>query len=366
MRLMVACRYIDNIAGGVERQAIALVNDMVKRGHEVCFFTLDEADAQAFYPIDERATWRKLDMGHPSQLAGWSLRFQRLKKIRGIIKEFQPDVILAFQDGMFVSLLSYTVGMGIPLIDSERESPYRYDFVKSENRDFIFRMLGFAKAITVQCPSYVEGYPANLQRKITVIPNSVYPANEFAKPGDDAQTKILLSVGRLTHQKHQLLLIDAFAQVADDFPEWKLVFVGDGEDRGAVEQKIEDMDLQNRVELTGNVKNVTDYYTRSHVLCIPSKWEGFPNVLAEALAHGLPAVGFEGCGGVRDLIHHGENGLLAKGHEDIYTLADSLRQIMGDDAMRERMGQAAIKSVEPYRPETVYDTWEEFLTKVKA
>jgi glycosyltransferase involved in cell wall biosynthesis len=118
------------------------------------------------------------------------------------------------------------------------------------------------------------------------------------------------------------------------------------------------------VSLPGAIEDVGSLYRESHLLCLPSRWEGFPNVLAEALSHGLPVVGFEGCAGVRDLIQQGDNGLLAEGNGNVESLARCLRTLMEDDAMRARMGEAGIRSVEPYNPQHIFDMWESFFKEV--
>lgn len=360
MRILVACRAIKDMAGGVERQSLALIKEMNARGHDARLITLDPARAEAFYEIERMMHWYKLDMGDPSVKASWALRFRRMKRVREIMKEFKPDVILAFQQGMFLSMRLYTAGTGIPVVAAERESPYRYDFVQEgKHRDLIFQTYRLAPRITVQCESYIAAYPEYLQARITVIPNSVFPSVKRAKPeGESGKEKILLCVGRLTYQKNQLALLDAFSSLTDRFPDWKLVLAGEGDYRPQVEQKIKDLNLAEKVELLGAVKNVPDLYAGAQALCIPSYWEGFPNVLGEALAHGLPAVGYQGCGGVRDLIHNGENGLLAAGNGDVETLRQALAEIMSDDARRKDMGKRAAESIEVYSPSAVYDKWE--------
>ena len=368
MRLIIACRAIDNMAGGVERQAILLANEMAQRGHAVSLFTLDGADAKAFYEIDPKVGWAKLDMGDPSQKAGLSLRLQRMGKVREIMRSFKPDAVLAFQQGMFLTLRLYMVGMGVPVIAAERESPFRYDFISAgKRRNLIFQSFRLAPHITVQCESYPEAYPAYLRPKITVIPNAIRQAERFATPeGGSEMQKTLLCVGRLGYQKNQLVLLEAFARIADDFPAWRLVLAGEGEGRTEIEAKIKTLGLDERVQMLGAVKDVSSLYAAAYVLCIPSRWEGFPNVLGEALAHGLPSVGFEGCGGVRDLIVHGENGVLAEGMDNAHNLSEALKIIMADDEGRKAMGKAAVSSMQQYAPEKIYDQWEGFLKGLAA
>jgi len=363
MRIIIACRAIDNMAGGVERQAILLANEMTRRGHHVILLTLDPEKAQAFYDIDPNVQWLKLGIGNPKVKAKWTERLKRMTKVRKITTDVRPNIILAFQQGMFLSLRLYTSGMGIPVIAAERESPYRYDFTKEgKNRNLIFQTYRLAPYITVQCSSYINGYPVYLRKKIITIPNSVYPAQQYASPKKlPEEEKILLCVGRLTFQKNQLVLIDAFKQLEKEYPQWKLILAGEGEYRSRIEKEIRAHNLEHKIKLLGAVKDISALYCKSHVLCIPSRWEGFPNVLAEALAHGLPAVGYQDCGGVRDLIEHGQNGLLAEGNGDIQALIFQLKRIFDDDALRSNMGHKAIESIKVYYPQKVYDKWESFL-----
>lgn len=83
--------------------------------------------------------------------------------------------------------------------------------------------------------------------------------------------------------------------------------------------------------------------------------------MAEAMAHGLPCVGFAGCAGVRDLIAHGENGLLAAGNDDPQSLSKVLSTLMASGEKRRRLGQKAVDSMAPYAPEKIFGLWEQTL-----
>jgi glycosyltransferase involved in cell wall biosynthesis len=158
--------------------------------------------------------------------------------------------------------------------------------------------------------------------------------------------------------------VQAFAQVAARFPQWRLDIAGEGEHRAAVEAEIAKLGLNERVRLLGAVKDVSALYRASHLFCLASRWEGFPNALAEALAHGLPAVGYADCCGINELIEPGRNGLLAAGNGNVETLADTLGQLMADAAARQVMGAAAVDSMRAYAPQAVFDRWEAVLAGV--
>jgi glycosyltransferase involved in cell wall biosynthesis len=124
--------------------------------------------------------------------------------------------------------------------------------------------------------------------------------------------------------------------------------------------------LEDRVSLPGVTKSIDEWYASSHLFCLSSRWEGFPNALAEALAHGLPAVGFAGCAGVRDLITPGVTGFLAPGNGDVDALAETLGKAMDNAEVRRQMGSAASESVRSFHPGQVLSRWEDLLSEVAS
>lgn len=354
------------MAGGIERMATALMNDMCEREHDVSLLTWDLAQANAFYEFDNRIKWYNLNLGGHKEKAGWALRFKRMQKMRSLLKDIQPDVIMAFQHGTFISTRLYLSGLGFPIIAAEREAPARFEHLKAGKWQWlIYQSFRLATRITIQCESYRNDYPAYLRHKIKCIPNPVFPASKFSKPaGLDQDAKILLCVGRLGYQKNQTILIQAFSMICDAFPNWSLHLAGEGGDRSTLETQIKDLGLTKRVILLGAVQDVSELYCTSHLLCLPSRWEGFPNVVAESLSHGLPVVGFEQCAGTRDLIEDSHNGLLANGNNDAASLADTLNKAMTNDLMRAAMGEEGRKSMAAFSPRNIFDQWEAFFKEI--
>ncbi len=365
MKVLFANRTFDSMAGGIERIASLLMNHLCEQGHEVCLLTFDRAGAKSFYPLHPAIRWETVSVGDFKRKATIGEKFQRFQKVRAIARDFKPDVILGLQHGMFLPIKIATLGLGIPTVCAERNAPHRYDFIKDGKKlALIYPTFLLADAITIQFEGYKERYPHYLHSRMATIPNPVFPRTRFATPeGLDGHPKTLLCVARLGFQKNQIALVKAFAKVSDEFPEWTLILAGDGEDKDILMALANEYGVKNRVRFPGAVKDVESLYCESHLFCMPSQWEGFPNAVAESLSYGLPVVGYDGCAGVRDLIHPFGNGLLAAGNGDVDSLAETLRFGMRDGALRGRMGQNAIESVKAYTPALVLDQWEAFLKK---
>ena len=363
---MFACRAFDNMAGGVERMACAMMEEMHNRGHEVTLLTWDNESASAFYDMNSSIRWFRLDLGNHQMKASFFTRLKRAIKIRKILKLSNPDVILAFQQGIFFSIRIYSIGLGIPIIAAERNAPSRFDHLKAGRyKKILFQSFRLASAITIQIENYRNHYPDYLHNKIVSIPNPVYPAKNIPSEIEkDIDVKILLSVGRLCYQKNYDVLIDAFTKIFERFPEWILQIAGEGEDREKLQDLIKIRNVQDRVRLLGAVNDVDSLYGKASLFCLPSRWEGFPNALAEAMTYGLPAVGFQGCAGVRDIIENNQTGILVEGNGDVDSLAEGLSRFMADEQLRKNIGKKALSGMSVYNPEIIFDQWEKLFSTI--
>jgi GalNAc-alpha-(1->4)-GalNAc-alpha-(1->3)-diNAcBac-PP-undecaprenol alpha-1,4-N-acetyl-D-galactosaminyltransferase len=198
---------------------------------------------------------------------------------------------------------------------------------------------------------------------MVVIPNAV-PVAEMRADPVGGRKKLLLCIGGLRPEKNHASLIAAFAQLASDFPHWSLRIVGEGPLRMALHSQAQELSIAERVELVGAVQNVSAEYRRAQLFVLPSSYEAFPNCIAEALAHGLPAVGFAECPGTNELIIPGLNGGLAEGIGNFRTLAVALARLMACAADRRALGDAAPATVERFSLGAVTDRWEEVLKGV--
>ena len=359
------CRNFHRMAGGVERISTLMMNEMVERGFRVGLVTWDPADAVPHYALDPAVDWEKLNMGLSNVRAGWKLRLHRQIVLRRIVKKFSPDVAIGFQVGTFLAGFTATLGMGIPMIAAERNSPDLFDFMPDgeKQRWWAGRALMMADCVAVQLDSYREKYPLKLRSRIVSIPNPVIQLKCPAYPNESVSPPCrILNVGRLSEQKNQMLLIRAFARIALHYPDWSLTLLGEGDQRGEIEDLIVRKRLTGQVELVGTVTDVDAWYRESALLAFPSLWEGFPNALVEAFRQGLPAVGLEQTAGVNELLQHNKSGLLAPNSE--IGFAAAMQEMIDNIGLRRRAGRFARDSILRFAPESVFDEWADLFTKL--
>jgi len=353
------------MAGGIERMATLIMNQMVKKGFRVGLITWDSTDAIAHYHLDPSVTWMKLDLGSPNTKANWKLRIERQLKLRQMIRCFHPDVAIGFQVGTFLAGYTAALGMGVPIVAAERNSPDSFNFEVNGRklRKWAEIALRLADCVTVQLDSYKEKYPAKLRERIVTIPNPVMTVEYPAYPNEGVEPpQRILNVGRLSYQKNQVFLINAFALIAESNPDWVLTLVGEGEKRNDIERLIDKAGLGSQVELTGAVTDVDTWYCKSAFLAFPSLWEGFPNALVEAFRQGLPAVGLAQTAGVNELLQHQQFGLLSAYDEASY--ASAMQTMIDDLEFRQKAGHKAQESVFAYEPETIFNQWSALFTRL--
>jgi len=199
-----------------------------------------------------------------------------------------------------------------------------------------------------------------------VIPNPVSASPAARADTGGGARKRVLTVGRLAEQKDQRTLIAAFARLADEFRDWDLRIVGEGDLRPALERQIADLGMTQRIDLAGAVADVASEYAAAQMFALPSSYESFGLVTAEAFGHGLPVVGFADCPGTNALIVDGVNGILVGGPDRISAFADGLRRLMRDANLRADLGRAAPDTVADYGIERVVAEWERLLYSLPA
>ncbi|MGW6953015.1 glycosyltransferase [Streptomyces xanthophaeus] len=169
--------------------------------------------------------------------------------------------------------------------------------------------------------------------------------------------KVVASVGRLAFEKGVDLLLDAWADAAPQHPDWVLRIYGAGAEETALRAHCTSLGLDDSVEWMGSTDDVLDALRGASVFAQASRAEGFPITLLEAMAAGVPAAAFDCAPGVREIVRHGEDGLLAR-LGNTMELAGHLRVLMADAELRDRLGDAAFESVKRFSSTEITDRWE--------
>ncbi|MFE6846234.1 glycosyltransferase [Streptomyces sp. NPDC057686] len=173
--------------------------------------------------------------------------------------------------------------------------------------------------------------------------------------------KVVASVGRLAFEKGVDLLLDAWAEAAPQHPEWVLRIYGAGVEEPRLRAHASALGLDTSVEWMGSTDDVLGALRGASVFAQASRAEGFPITLLEAMATGLPVAAFDCAPGVREIVEHGEDGLLAR-LGNTMELAGHLDVLMSDRELRDRLGDNAFRSVQRYSSAEITDRWEELFT----
>ncbi len=353
---------LDAMAGGLEKNILLLANYLVRSGRKVSLVTFDRPGAVAFYEIDPKIKWHTVGISSPHSPIRFLDRLKLIYNTRLAIKQNHRPVVVCFQHGLLPRFYLASLFLRLRLVCSERNSLSLYQHIRQSKWSLGFLTLALTDRITVQFKSYIRDYPFWLKKRICVIHNPVHRTNNMAAPevpGINGRFR-LLTIGRLCAQKNQKLLIDAFAIQSQRFPRWDLSIVGDGDLHDELVDYINSKGLSKRVFLEGKQSDVSGWLAGSHLFCLPSKWEGFPNALAEAMSHGLPCIGLAQCAGVRDLIVHGKNGLLTEADH----LEKALGILMKSSEQRRQMGQSAAELISCYTPEDTFRNWDLLLEQL--
>ncbi len=283
---------------------------------------------------------------------------QRARRLRQTIKTIAPDVSVSFGYANNINCVPALIGNGVPHIVCERNNPI-YDPPGRWPARLRGAIYPWASAAVFQTETIRNLFSARVRRKSAVIPNpviDVYPSppQESSKP----ERPSIVAVGRLSDRdKNQSLLIKAFARLASEFPSWTLDLYGDGPDRHVFEDLIQESGLVDRVRLCGQVENPYEALSHADVFALPSRTEGMPNALIEAMAVGVACVATD-CsgGGVAALITHERNGLICA-NEDEASLATALRRLMSDRELRRSLGTEARKIRETHSLDRIGLEW---------
>jgi glycosyltransferase involved in cell wall biosynthesis len=355
------------IAGGAQRVMATMANHWAAQGWEISLLTFDDGSAPSFFPLNERVRQQPLDLARPSRTPVQAVtnNLRRIAVLRRAIKASRPDAVISFLDTTNVTTLLATRGLGVPVIVEEHSDPSQQPLGKgwTELRRRLYPRAAKVVTLSEQAKRYFTG---PVSERVIVIPNPIEVAPPSLAPRlKEAGSKTLIALGRLSPEKGFDLLMSAFAEIAGDHPEWRLVIWGEGPLRAELEALRRELGLTGRVELPGRTANPHDELRDADLFVLSSRWEGFPMALGEAMACGVAAVSFDCESGPRQLIRTGIDGVLVP-PENTRALASTLDWLMTDDLERARLARRAPEVLERYGVAAVMSIWEGLLDEIAA
>jgi glycosyltransferase involved in cell wall biosynthesis len=359
VKILFAVKTLTHQGGGAERVLANISSALAQRGHDVIVVSFDPARGIPFYQFDPSVSFRPLQVGDVRRRTRFSEAFKRIGALRSMARKTRPDVAIGFMHSAYIPLAIATVGTGIPIIGSEH---IVFDHYRDRTLERIaLRLVSYVlSGMTAVSESMRQTFPPAIRLKMSVIPNPVARRGTVANM-EGGKQKTILSVGRLDPQKDQRTLISAFARISDKFPDWRLRIVGEGHLREELESQIRQEKLEGRVDLPGASNDISDEYSRAQLFVLPSKYESFGLVTAEAMMHGLPAIGFADCAGTNELIRDASNGLLVSGTDRVQGLADAMAKLMSSPEDRKRFGLSAQSGTGIVSADVIALEWERLL-----
>lgn len=338
--------------GGAERAAALLSRSFVGHNHEVFIIIFHE-------PVSYAYAGKLVDIHVPpssSLLKKPIIFFQRMFALRKRLQTIAPDRIISFLESANIPVLFANAGLGYKHIVSIQNNPahfsfyhtwflrlYKYTYkivaVSDDIKKHLVQRYAFSHVEVVNNPIEQE----YIQRQLTgTIPESV-------------KLPYIFAAGRLTMQKGFDVLVKAFARVFSQTPV-NLIIAGEGKDRSILVQLIQSFNLSDRILLLGNTPNLFPLYKHAMFFVLSSRWEGFGNVIVEALSCGCPVIASNCPYGPTEILNHGEYGMLVP-PEDIEALSQAMKQLYEHERLRKNFSQKGLQRAAMYDINSSYLQW---------
>lgn len=390
-------------AGGIQRVVSVLSNEWSRRGRKICvvtrrdlpFFKLDDSVQHVLFREDvasrlrplpkHAASWRNAFLTdlHKSRLAKWwparmvgrglhwlllrlpfkiflaAMFFHDVRALRGILIRLNVPLVVSMGTELNVVTLVAAKGLGRRVVISERgdATSMRLNWLWGR---LTARLYGRADLVTANSRALVQHMSGFVPAaKLAFVPNPAWvERGRGSDRDDDNPTKpMLLSVGRLVPDKAPDVLLEAFALCAPEFPECRLALVGEGVLETPLRAQAERLGIAGKIDWCGLVRDLLPHYNAAQVFVLPSRIEGMPNALLEAMGCGVPVIVSDGTPGLLEVVEHDVTGLVVPVN-DAAALAAALRLMLSDATLRRRLGMAGRERVLEYELSRSIATWE--------
>ncbi|MEA2891666.1 MAG: GalNAc-alpha-(1-_4)-GalNAc-alpha-(1-_3)-diNAcBac-PP-undecaprenol [Bradyrhizobium sp.] len=393
-------------AGGIQRVVSILSNEWSRRGRKVCvvtrldrrFFTLDGSVKHVVFQGDAASRLMQWLRGafalrdlflaklRRSPLANWWLArvlgqalyvlLLRLplkiylaamfaldvRALRRILVRVNTPIVVSMGTPLNVITLVATKGLARRVVISERGDAraMHMNWLWGELTAKLYERAYLVTANSRALVRHMRGFVGG--GNLAFLPNPMWVERGHGsdREYDSTTAPVVLSVARLVPEKAPDVLLDAFALCAEEHREWRLALVGEGQLETALRAQAARLGIAEQIDWCGLVKDPLPHYDTAQVFVLPSRIEGMPNALLEAMGCGVPVIVSDGTPGLLEVVEHGITGLVVPVN-DAAALAAALRLMLSDAPLRRRLGTAARERVLEYELSRSLASWESAL-----
>ena len=352
------------VQGGAERVVSNLANQFAREGYKV-YVATEWVDKNEFV-LDERVTRVHVGLREGDEKKNRITKFfLRVKYLKEFVKNYHPDVLIAFAQRANYRALMAAGKSDVPVVISIRTDPVgHYDAFSDKVQ--IKWLFPRAAGCVFQTTGQKEFFKPYLQDNSAIILNPVNPKH-FGLKKPEKRDKAVVHHARLVDFKNQPMLCEAFIKVHEKHPDYVLKIYGPDSFDGTKEildKIIADNHAEDYILLMGGSDELEKEIPKGEVYAFSSDWEGLPNSLLEAMAMGMPCVATDcPCGGPRTVMRDGENGLLVP-IKNPDALAEGICRLIEDKELAERLGNEAAKIEQITNSEAVFIQWRDYLEKI--
>lgn len=354
---MKACFFSGNISktGGTERVSLIIANELARRGYEICFLSFSFGETSTF----DKEEFIKLFSLHMENVTGF---FQRkicpYIRLLEFLKKEKPDILI----NVDVLLCLYSLPLKF-FTKTKMIAWEHFNFRNNNgviNRDRARRLAAkLADQIVVLTKADLQEYKKhlNIRNRIDYIYNPTVGVKKIVPY--ESKDNIVVASGRLAPPKNFLELLKIWMMVEERCPKWKLYICGSGQEELELRQFVRDNNLQN-VVLAGFIENIEEYYDKSKIMVMTSRYEGFPMVLLEGQTAGLPIVSYDCFTGPNEIVIDGRDGYLVK-QGDRENFAIKLVELMNDERKIKEFSVNGKEDSKRFCVDEIIKRWEEIL-----
>ena len=349
--------------GGAERVASLWVKGFYERGFEVSVI-LNNNGRRVSYQVPRSVAMYNMAIGTSIKLFKFVLYPFRILKLRCILKKIRPEYLITVLHPMGLYALIASLGLKLQIINTEHNAFERPEYAKLSLWESFckFKVNKWFNAVTVLTYADKE-YIGSRLNNVFVLPNPLTQLEHHDVP----RNSLIVAAGRINawHVKGVDLLIDAWARIHEQFPQWSVLIVGDGSSVNM--EYLEKLALKNHVSnsihFVGYQEDISAIFSSAEIFVLSSRYEGFGMVLLEAMSQGCACIACDYKGRQKEIVGDEKNGLICPSN-DVDSLMHSIVKMIEDVEYRHLVQNNAPIRADLFSLERIMFLWEKILSQL--